>query len=60
MSSWHLKEGDQVQVSWANNVCAVTGTLRYIPAAPGECWIVETAEGISYYIQQFEAMWRTE
>ena len=58
MNDWQISIGDRVQVRWANDQCVVRGFVRYIPMAACDSWIIQTEDGTTYYIQQFEAMWR--
>jgi hypothetical protein len=39
-----------------SRIPAISGTIRYVPSIPGECWIVECDDGIEAYVQQFDAM----
>ena len=60
MSDWHIKEGDRVQVGWANDQCLLRGTVRHIPAATGDSWIIQADDGTPHYVQQFEDIFRID
>lgn len=49
----HINEGDEVDVWLLGGTEKMSGVVRHMPQATGDCWIIENAAVITYF-QQFE------
>jgi len=43
----------KVTVNFNKNLCAITGTVEYIPRDANECWIIKTSNQYHYF-QRFD------
>jgi hypothetical protein len=53
-----MKDYDRVQIGdyvSANfeRLPSVEGVVRYIASSAGDCWVIEGADNVIYYVQQF-------
>jgi len=55
MRSDGAREGDRVRVCWAGEE-TLEGTVRHVPCATGDAWIVMHDDGDIYHIQQYECI----
>jgi len=49
------REGDRVRVCWAGEE-TLEGTVRHVPCATGDAWIVVHDDGYISHIQQYECI----
>lgn len=50
--SGKLHIGDRVRVYW-ENIPWIEGELLYIPAGPGDCWIIRSDDGAEHRVMVF-------
>ena len=55
MNSYGARVGDRVCVCWGGDE-VLRGTVKYMPCATGDNWIIWTDEGTIYHVQSYEAI----
>jgi hypothetical protein len=55
-----IRVGDRVRVQFWMGVNDVKGDVEYIPAQPGDSWVITDQFGVTHYVQMFSVMTKVE
>ena len=55
MTDTGARVGDRVRVCWAGGE-TLEGTVKHVPCATGDAWVVWHDDGDIYHVQQYECI----